>query len=39
MREERETEVFSKIEGLYSKERHIGKVRKFEKYDEFSRRI
>jgi len=39
MREERETEVFSKMEGLYSRGRYIGRVRKFEKCDEFSRGI
>ena len=39
MRKERKTEVFSKIKRLYSRGRHLGRVRKFEKCDEFSKEI
>ena len=39
MRKERKTEVFSEIEGLYSRGRYLGRVRKFEKCDEFSKEI
>jgi len=39
MREERETEVFSKVEGLYSRGRHLEEIRKFEKYDKLSKGI
>ena len=39
MRRERKTEVFSEIEGLYSRGRYLGRVRKFEKCDEFSKEI
>jgi len=39
MREERETKVFSEIEGLYSRRRHLGEVRKFEECDGLSGRI
>ena len=36
MREQRKTKVFSKMEKLYSRERYLEGVRKFEKYDELS---
>jgi len=39
MREERKTEVFSKMEGLYSRGRYLEGVRKFEKCDGLSGRI
>ena len=38
-RKKRVTKVFGKIEGLYSRGRYLGGVRKFEKYKELSRRI
>jgi len=39
MREERKTKVFSKMEEVYSRRRHLGEIRKFEEYKELSRRI
>jgi len=39
MRKERETKVFSKMERLYSKERYLEEVRKFEKYNGLSKGI
>jgi len=39
MREKRETKVFSEMEELYSRERHLGEVRKFEKCDGLSKEI
>ena len=39
MREKRETKVFSEIEELYSRGRHLGGVRKFEECDGLSGRI
>ena len=39
MREEGKTKVFSKMEGVYNRRRHLGGVRKFEEYERLSRRI
>jgi len=39
MREERETKVFSKMEGLYNRGRYLGGIRKFEKYNGLSKGI
>jgi len=39
MREERETEVFSEMEGLYSRGRLLREVRKFKKCNGLSGRI
>ena len=39
MREEGKTKVFSKMEGVYNRRRHLGGVRKFEEYEGLSRRI
>jgi len=36
--DKKETKVFSKIEGLYSRRRYLKGVRKFEEYDRLSRR-
>ena len=38
-REKEKTKVFSEIEGLYSRRKHLEEVRKFEECDGFSGRI
>jgi len=39
MRKEGKTKVFSEMEGLYSRERYLGRVREFEECDGLSERI
>jgi len=39
MRKKGKTKVFSEMEGLYSRGRHLEGIRKFEECDELSRRI
>jgi len=39
MKEERKTKVSSEIEGLYSRERHLGRVRKLEKCNRLSKEV
>jgi len=39
MREKRETKVFSEMEGLYGRGRHLRGIRKFEKCNGFSKEI
>jgi len=39
MREKRKAKVFSEMEGIYSRRKYLGRVRKFEECNRFSERI